>query len=1804
MAKTITCSNAGCDAVFEVRDEELGQTVTCPKCGTPNEVPLESGESATETPGGREATYHPARHQCPNCGAVLGVRAVFCPECGADIRTGAVAGVKKAKKKLGLTSFLVGGGIVVALALLVVLVVMAVRLVGRRMEEAREDLAQVAEQEVVALVEGTEEEEEALRVRVPEERLTALAEQEEQIRQAVDAYRERLKDTLSRVATAGSEQMARHWADLYAFCLENGLQTEAEQCWYQAVRLRPTDSDVNSALGRAESFSGVPVTPEQKRFLEGLQVRLRIVNHNPDFDDHSVRVEGIEEVAIPWGATTEVPVAPGVVKIEVISATRPDRVEQAIILTVQPALVYAVELKSPSAASSLPFGPLADIYNVAMEGQQVEGVTIQRTWQGDVLSARSGNVGVAGSEEVPLKMQLSRWGDELMVVGTVSVGSPYRAVGQRVFYGSSQFPLRLAIDTRAKTVALRTGVYYELQVDLADGLWGVLGTAEGDFASEWARKKLADHVERVDLDNAEMEARGELLGSWEVLARTCEEMSSARQQVDAELAFQNRAAGEPDYVDRVRLFGIEDRDRHLYLNWPRFRPALAQLTEGSYEAIIGRLQATGAAAEEAAEISVGRRSMATGPAMGPRGRPTGGGRESSFGRRPVLPRPASPFEPAAVALSEEERLYALMRILPLLPDHVALEQVRDQWSRLDQQAQVAALVSLEAVGTPQAVSYIGRLSQESPDADVVTAALLSLGAIGTPRALEYCEGPAILPAVRTASVAAKAVAGDHDTLEGLPEFLSTADAAAKAMWLGLVSQMDTPATVLALSDAVDAYGDSDSRQLIAGALARLGGQMAMTELARLMEEADSAFPSVLGRIDPQERALLIRPVGRAVSLGRGGEQAAQFLVTAGSDAAFAFLAAGAVNKANTEALRSLALQGSGQALKAAAAGAPVVTLQLLEEFRDRWYFTDETSGDWAWRAGVDSRAVRGFLEEVVVRGAGRKVKIAAARMLQEVGQPPDAEVLLALAREDKPKGVAPPPTGTGRRGRGGPPGGARRGPPRDMRRGPPDGIRSGRGAAAGLVEQYEPSDFEQPRGVPQEPLDFRLEAKAELYALGMLMKMEDETVAAQLLELADSYEDLQLKTAGMCALGAAGGEAGLEFLRQKATASTGSYSSAGEFLAELQDRLAALAGLGLAQDTAFLPRLLDILAEDPPAADAIAEVGDEYADLSGWWQITLWAGACDCLTRMCRDRQLIELTADSALQRQMARRIMSLIDQPGSDRESLAEARQELMAKAVRAFGRCASFYDEHAGVVLNRLAVSVSGPREDQPTSPRSRATGGPGSARGRPGFRGRSRRGRQEEATPIKGALQDAVVHMAVRGDGLGVLREVPGLLPTAGRPDPGWNALVKGLAKAPTPEYFGLVNLVFDTLDWETRQAIFRLTRGSAAAYGTQYAQFVAKMIKEPAEGAEVVARGRAGPPGGPPGGPMRDPGWMPPEAIEAKQRAMAEARQRGMAEGRRASQAARQAEIRTYARGPSAAVDVSKPEVSYDRRGARRMQPWSYSLEGLPAAAERNQRKWSLVELLLESGSTALAAAMEQEALLDYPEFGPAIAAAYVERVPGERERVVGQLSPMLVGEGGPAGLQVPGPGFGPPVGAGVQRMPWAPPTTLKTKRAVVAALRRIGGDSIAEALFLGLVGPPVEQQVQMGAPRGPGTGRAGISAGRPTGVMGLMGAPMRAGAAGTGEVPVAVYIARALGTMGRADLLRQALNAPLNEFFRQDPTAVQKAALEGLAYLPADQDPVSRLADLLRLASTAELRQATSKALVTALRRMAAATAGR
>ncbi|HEX6984788.1 MAG TPA: hypothetical protein VF170_05395, partial [Planctomycetaceae bacterium] len=109
MPVKVKCS--GCQAVLNVPDRARGKAVKCPKCATairvPAEAPAKRKPAGVAAPGDDEDDFLSAldvsrledrsTRVCPKCGTAVGAEDVDCPMCGADLMTGGLGSVQRAR---------------------------------------------------------------------------------------------------------------------------------------------------------------------------------------------------------------------------------------------------------------------------------------------------------------------------------------------------------------------------------------------------------------------------------------------------------------------------------------------------------------------------------------------------------------------------------------------------------------------------------------------------------------------------------------------------------------------------------------------------------------------------------------------------------------------------------------------------------------------------------------------------------------------------------------------------------------------------------------------------------------------------------------------------------------------------------------------------------------------------------------------------------------------------------------------------------------------------------------------------------------------------------------------------------------------------------------------------------------------------------------------------------------------------------------------------------------------------------------------------------------------------------------------------------------------------------------------------------------------------------------------------------------------------------------------------------------------------------------------------------------------------
>jgi len=1357
MAIKVECSNPQCRAAFQVKDELAGKKVRCPRCGNVIQVPESPAVAAPglgpDMSAGAEqegVRFHPARQQCPNCGAILGVRVKYCPKCGADIRTGGIRD-EKAEKHMNLGPLVAAGVAIVVLAAIVIGVLLVVKN-WSSIAGGGEEVAEEAEGPAEVPQEGQVRKGAPGRPRaasaVTEEELAAISAEQKQLMDAVKAFRERLQALLSKTATSTAEDMAKGWADLYSFCEQSGLKKEADSCWFRAVRLRPRDTATNEVLGRTEQFMGQPVTPAQKEFLEGLRPAVEVANYRvgPQALQVAVGSSGVKDV--PQGRSVQFRADGGATALKVTPQGGGKGAEMAFELNALPGFHYTVEIRDPSAAPALPLAELGLLFQALeawgkceqADGTLDEAKAVAAGWQktldgwqvaakkkqqpvrfrvsdsNKLLEASVGALSLSGTSEGRPRLQRPGRNAPVYVQGILAVSSEIEGRKEKhVYFGGKAHPAMVNIDIQANRAELRSGAYYVLKEDLAPSLWNILATINSDIALRRAESELAAQEELFRREVRAQEAEGKLSGPWQAEALIEDKMSEARRHVQQELDYQRRAAEMPDSLDRVEALGIGDRAAHLYLNWPRYRVALASLLGPSADGIMEEVRLAARSRKPAAGVGVPDLAGLQGPGYVPpdaakympRGAaappPPGGMPGPGFGV------PGMGTGPAGEGAQE-------LDILGLFPDDVVLSRIESLWVGLDQQSWRSAIAALQKIGTPRAVELLGSLSGQSSDENVVIPALLALSSIGTAEALEYCKAPAVLARLQVAQVAALALAGDPETLQSLPEFVASSDPQGRDLLLGLATQSDSPAAVLVLAKIIDTYPAGTSKAQparrgrfarrptpaapsaawqakAASGLVRLGGHSSMYELARLARKGLPITTEMLEKIAPDELTFLAQALGQAVRKGgEESEKVAVFLARSGVESALAQLKAAAA-AGNRQALIGLAAAGSRPLLKEASEMCAQVNLDAMKRIRAYWRAPDAEEGVWAWRKGVDEQAAEGFLNAVLLKSSSERARLAAARMLLETGQTPDRKALVSIALA--PPTAAPAkeekmPTGPSIPGLG---------PPPEMA--PPPGMGLGVAGMPGMP--VGPQELDPYPGViaetraeqgPTGPLEFPGDAK--VHALKMLMEIGGGQISEELKGLVESSEDIKVKVLALTALARVAGRQEQDYFREKATSVKKSFSDRADLEKDVMVRAGAAQALGIAGDAQIAPKLAAMLQESPPPASAISDEAEraEYGVLAAWWQVILQTGVCQAFAEMCESKDLRELVDDD-LRTRLVSSFARLVAQPGRDAPGMGMARAGLRIAALRAFARSGGAFESSGLILLNRLAIQLgwSGP-------------------------------------------------------------------------------------------------------------------------------------------------------------------------------------------------------------------------------------------------------------------------------------------------------------------------------------------------------------------------------------------------------------------------------------------------------------------------------------------------------------------------------
>ncbi len=1252
------CQNPECGVVLTLQGELAGKKVRCPKCGATIQVPaVESAPAQAPAPKARArrdsaaATAGPAAAggaaTCPKCGAALKPGVTFCSKCGA--RLGARPTPRKAPRPLRVGS--PAKGLFVALGVAVLLAGGAVGalflLRGERGKGAGEQPEPPPERLVEAPRVGPPPRGEAP-ARAKKERrkskpsefsegLERLAAEAGKTRETIAAYFERLGEVAASSKGGSREQIAERWANLYVWCKEEGLHSEAEMCWLKAVRLAPQERQTNAMLGRTATFAGLPVEPEQKAFLDGIGSWLRVVNRHPGMEHLQVGLEGGEMQPLLPSESWDVRVRPGSVELVVKPAQGANARMGRITLMAEHGRRLIVSVLSEDLLPTVSSRGLRILYDALgtwrkyrnpehpwpderlreMGWQRIEngwqlssGKEVLRFGTDGPYRLRSITLARRGRQRRKTLAQLSAMSETPLDKTPLDISldqGRYRIVGELLALdrdgqkvtvaGTAERPLMLEVPRDSNWAQVRSGnmegltlgaaefeaqrgiaFSYELLDEPVEAVERIMAALSEEYARSAEVRRLGRHHEGMLTEIKDLEARGELLGSWHSDRHLWEGIEPECRREWQRGRWQGQARALPPYARRLALLEVPDPQAYLYLEWPRFRRALALVV--------------GPAAREVREHDV------------------------------------------------------RLCLLPLMSEQDAVSVLRDRWGSLKHRKQRDALQHLRFMcGTP-VIEFLAEIALICEAEDVRMATCLVLGDIGTPDALELCRIPTLKPRLRGAVLAALAGAGDQETVGSLSETLAEALPKVRTAFLPSLLKMRSPTVLPALSRVIHLYKKGKARAKIAEGLGEFGGHAAASLLARLIEEQDVPYAEAVGRFRPEEMTLLIEPLGKILRSGSAGSaEAALLLGETRAELAVPLLSAAALEDRQPYAALALAVHGSAQTLERAARAAELIGVEELEIIRDLWRKGEEVEqedGPWEWHPDIDRRAAAEFLQAVLRESKRLDAKMKAAKLLVEVGEKPELEGLLAVVSmavpEEKPEAErAGVPGPSGRWGAGDRPG--------------------------------RPGGMEGPFGPAPLTAEQRLELRME--AVELLEKVTTPEIAAELRKLAETAKSAEIRFGALQLLARLADEENLAYLQELAVRPPGKYADLEAALNHTRSRIAAVTGLVAAGHPEAVSKLHELWFEPEPQLEDFekAPAGKHYSAALKKRKQLVREGVCEAVLALPSDTTLWVAARVKTQARELAGEFRNLAEQGARSVKKAPEV-QKQTALAIRCLGR------------------------------------------------------------------------------------------------------------------------------------------------------------------------------------------------------------------------------------------------------------------------------------------------------------------------------------------------------------------------------------------------------------------------------------------------------------------------------------------------------------------------------------------------------
>ncbi len=1326
MSAEARCSNPGCGIVLTLRDELAGKKVRCPQCGATIQVPEVVGAPAPQVPAGGEFQLsapqpapsappsRPAKAACQNCGAELGAGLKSCPKCGAAAPGGAaVEEPEKARATAGAKPRLVAVGIgILALVLIGGGALLALnRKALKRTAEIEQEAAEAQDQESAARQRPVKPRQTEPSVRVPPEELAAAEAQTQKLRQSVEAYLARLAALAAAREVSTQEDMAAGWAQLYQFCRDSALPTEARMCWLRAVSLDPQNPATNAILGRTENFRGMPVTAPQKQFLDMFATRIRLLNHHSGLVGLKVGLEGGTMQDLPPSQSVEIAVQPGETALLLQVGEGDDQCTARISLRPEEGQRKTITLLSKQVCPVVPTARLFYIYMglsswdrshnplnplprqqlARMGWRKAEGgwvlkvrgkiVEFATDTENKLQLVRAGGVTlsrVEGGELAVRRMEMAaRRQTVLQVQGRLHI--PSEEQQSVTLIGTTEEPLELQLARSNEVGGVCCGTWQ--QGDLRRQYY--LGRFEGKNAPQFSytvedydspmvklvlgalsaergraagQERVREGHEKLLTKLKDLEARGELLGDWHSdlwLMTKLEPLRANQQQARQR---EKLARALPFHTDRAGVAGIENPVPYMYLQWPQLRQALAtvagraaaQTEERQTRISLLPLMPEAQAVAFVQELS---ESLKKSEQELREGRPTE--------ERPPFMTEQDWEDFGHISRFEEEE----ERVGRIEGEEETPGEAPEQ--RVTPAELISAIWQLRLTNSPPVINLLATIAAEARGPETRAAAIVTLGEMGTRESLKPCRAPTIDRTLRAASLAALAGSGDAETLASLPRTLEASLPEVEYAFLRYLLGTEGPTSLLALSVAVDHYKDEQSRAEIARYLGHMGGHAAMALLARLMDDQKELYPSVVRSLKPEDMDLLVGPLSRILSSKSSQSlQAGLLLARTRSDAAATALKAAAFNKRVPRAVVALAVFGSHETLGAAAQVKDLVGPKQLATIRTYWR-QGAPAEPWVWHPRVDRGAAVGFLRAILREGKNEQVRIAAAQLVVELGESPEPEGLVALAA--LPVGEQAATAGAGGRGR------EPTGPPAYLSMDEAEEDSHASWFTEDTAGRMAPGAPSARTRALEAWLAQRAEfqATAQMKALRLLEREASPNMAAGLRQLAEKASSPQMKAAALKLLGQVADEESKQYLLALASTVPEKYADTAAMLNQTEIRLGAAAGLAATGHPDAVGLLHGLVFEQPPATESFKKAPEErqYDSAIDRRAMVIELCACEVVLALPEAETLWRLARDKRQAEELIERFCLIAEQSALS-AGTAPAMEELTASAIRCLGR------------------------------------------------------------------------------------------------------------------------------------------------------------------------------------------------------------------------------------------------------------------------------------------------------------------------------------------------------------------------------------------------------------------------------------------------------------------------------------------------------------------------------------------------------